>query len=139
MKTTIIKHTTLAILLLLTVGFVGCDKSEEPYKDPYKVVLGKWKLIKEGLEESTIQATLLFTKEKKAIIEVIQSQSQLKEVFETDYAFKTRDIEGTYTLCFNKSYYFICKFYDDKMWLEDQMILPTVGPLFNYTFQRIKK
>ena len=139
MKTTIIKHTTLAILLLLTVGFVGCDKSEEPYKDPYKVVLGKGELIEKNYTKTDMQATLTFTNEKEVIIEIIQSQSEQEEVFETDYAFKARDVEGIYTLCFNNSHYFICKFYDDKMWLEDQMILPTVGPLFNYTFQRIKK
>lgn len=139
MKTTIIRHMTLAILLLLTVGFSGCENSEEPDKDPYKAVLGKWKLIEKNYTKTDMQATLTFTNEKEVFVEIIQSQSEQKEVFETDYAFKARDVESIYTLCFNKSYYFICKFYDDKMWLEDQMILPTIGPLLNFTFQRVKK
>ena len=134
-------RNVLALLtfLLLTVGLTGCEKDEEPDKDPYKAVLGKWKLIEKNYAKTDMRATLTFTNEKEVIIEMIQSQSEQKEVFKTDYTFKARDEEGIYTLCFNNSYYFICKFYDDKMWLEDISVYLAYGPQPNLTFQRIKK
>ena len=134
-------RNVLALLtfLLLTVGLTGCEKDEEPDKDPYKAVRGKWKLIEKNYTKTDMRATLTFTNEKEVIIEMIQSQSEQKEVFKTDYTFKARDEEGIYTLCFNNSYYFICKFYDDKMWLEDISVYPAYGPQPNLTFQRIKK
>ncbi len=132
------KALAILILLLLTVVFSGCEDSEEPDKDPYKAVLGKWKLIEENYTKTDMWATLTFTNEKEVIIEMIQPQSEQIEVFEIEYAFKARDVEGIYTLCLNNSHFFKCKFYDDKMWLEDWTVSVAYGPQPNYTFQRIK-
>jgi len=49
MKTTIIKHTALAIFLLLTVGLVGCGDDGDIYNiTASKMLVGKWKLVKVG-------------------------------------------------------------------------------------------
>ena len=48
MKTTIIKYLTIAILLLLTVGFMGCSDEGDETKTPSEMLIGRWKLVKVG-------------------------------------------------------------------------------------------
>ena len=54
MKTTIIKHTALAIFLLLTVGLVGCGDEENETKTPSEMLIGRWKLVKVGETKAEI-------------------------------------------------------------------------------------
>ena len=60
MKTTIIKHTTLSILLLLTVGLVGCGDDGDIYnKTVSKMLVGKWKLVKNGFGDTADDSFLI--------------------------------------------------------------------------------